>query len=304
MRSFDALGALLRRQHGVVTRAQALEAGLSSRGLERMVRAGELVPLARGLYCSAAVPVGLEQLAMGACLLTGGVASHLTAAVLHGLEGIRPGRLVEVTVPHGRRLWLPFGCVHQARHLDAVDVVRVQGIPCTGPARTLVDSADQLTIAQLTEAVDGAVVAGLTTPGGLRAARERAGLPRVGGAALEIVLATWTPGPDPGSVAEMRLLREMRKRGFPEPERQVVVRDERGRFVARVDFAYRLWRILIEYDGRRRHLNPHRPRENRLAALGYTVLVATAEDLRPGPSPFWEALAAAIAAATRAGRVS
>lgn len=293
----QTLNALLRKQHGVVTRAQVLEAGISPRQLERVVRSGDLVPIARGLYCAAALPVGLEQLAMGACLATGGVASHLTAASLHGFDGVTPGRHVEVTVPHGQRFWLPYARVHQARHLDPPDIVQVRGIPCTGPARTLVDVADQLSVAQLTEAVDGAIVARLTTPAELRAARERAGLPRPGGGTLVVVLEAWTPGPRPGSVAEMRLLREMRRRGLPEPERQLVVRDERGRFIARVDFGYRVWRILIEYDGRRRHLDPRRPRENRLAALGYTVLVATAEDLRPGPSPFWDALAQAIAQA-------
>lgn len=294
-----SLNALLRRQWGVVTRAQALELGLSPRQIERMVHNGELVPLGRGIYCAGAVTVGFEQLVMAACVATDGYASHLTAAVLHGFDGVKPRRPVEVTVPHGHRFWLPFATVHQARHLDPPDLVRVRGIPCTGPSRTLVDVADQLSVVQLTEVVDGAIVAGLTTPAKLQAARQRAGLPRVGGGALAAVVEAWTAGPRPGSIAEMRLLRELRRRGFPEPERQLVVRDELGRFVARVDFGYPAWRILLEYDGRRRHLDPRRPRENRLAALGYTVLVATAEDLRPGPSPFWDALEAAIAKARR-----
>lgn len=75
--------------------------------------------------------------------------------------------------------------------------------------------------------------------------------------------------------------------GVPRPEPQLVVRDELGGFVARVDLAWPDQRLVVEYDG-----DHHRDRavwvrdlrrREELERLGWTVLVVTAADVLRHP---------------------
>ena len=73
--------------------------------------------------------------------------------------------------------------------------------------------------------------------------------------------------------------------GLPEPEVQFVVRDADGRLVARCDLAYPQWNIVIEYDSVQEHtgrgaLLRDSARRNAIAALGFTPVVATVDDLQ------------------------
>lgn len=68
----------------------------------------------------------------------GAVASHRTAAWVHGLLRSRPGT-IHVTAPTRQRAKRDF-VVHFAR-LDCDDVMTVDGIPVTSPARTVLDLA-------------------------------------------------------------------------------------------------------------------------------------------------------------------
>jgi hypothetical protein len=278
-----------RTQHGLVTRAQCLAAGMTPRQIDSLLLSGAWVLVGRGVYRSAAVAVTFEQRALAACLCAGpaAVASHTTAAVLHRLEGVRPGR-IEITIVHTARREVHGVRVHRARHLDPHDRVVISGIPVTSVGRTLVDVATRVTESALTEAIDGAICGRLITPDALRRAADRAGR-RPGKAALGEALALWEPGPIPGSVAEVRLLRRLVEFGFPRPVLQHEIHD-RGQFVARVDFAYPESRVALEYDGRRRHLDPNHRRANAVRAAGWQLLTADAADLR-GHTPFYRELA-------------
>ncbi|MFI5046146.1 MAG: hypothetical protein ACHQIG_03705 [Acidimicrobiia bacterium] len=84
--------------------------------------------------------------------------------------------------------------------------------------------------------------------------------------------------------------------GLPEPTRQYVIRDVTGAFVARVDLAYPELRIAIEYDSYQEHVGKQQlvrdsRRRNAITALGWIVLVGTAEDVRLGQG---RALASAV----------
>ena len=89
----------------------------------------------------------------------------------------------------------------------------------------------------------------------------------------------------PESVPERLLADMLVRQGLPAPQHQFVVRDAAGGFVARVDLAYPEWMVVIEYDsvehhtGTRAHLRDS-ARRNAIADLGYTVLTATAADLK------------------------
>jgi hypothetical protein len=201
---------------------------------------------------------------------------------------------VHVTVVHGRHVGPSGLVIHQSRHLERRDRTWVAGIPATGVARTLVDLAAQLTEAELIEAVDRAVVERNVMPDEVRAALERAGLSRSGRILMQRVLEAWTPGPLPGSVAEMRLIRRIISYGLPSPVRQYEVYDD-GRFLGRVDGAYPDRRVALEYDGEQFHLRPNHARANDLTAAGWQLFTATAVDLRPRATRFYEALSRALA---------
>jgi hypothetical protein len=75
--------------------------------------------------------------------------------------------------------------------------------------------------------------------------------------------------------------------GLPKPELQVEIRDERGRFLGRVDFLFRAQRTIVEFDGLikyggaggRRALIAEKRREDSLRALGFQVVRPTWRDL-------------------------
>ena len=105
----------MRNQHGLITFDQALLVGLTPDQVRARVRRGEWVGVARRLYRSAIVPVTFEQRVLYGCLLAGSdaMASHMTAAVLHRLEGARagtvplePGLIVATRYERGAR-WRP-----------------------------------------------------------------------------------------------------------------------------------------------------------------------------------------------------
>src|SRR5947208_837515 len=123
-------------------------------------------------------------------------------------------------------------------------------VPCTRPARILVECAELLGHEELCELVDEVLCRRLTTVDGVHQAMARAGRSpgRKGLIDLERALEVWTPGPRPGSPAEMRLARCLVRWGFPPPQRQVKIHDGRGGFVARVDLGWPKRRVGLEYE--------------------------------------------------------
>lgn len=277
------IARLARLQHGLVTRAQALAAGLSPSTIRRRVAAGAWVRRAAGVYAVATAPATWRQQVLVACLAVDGVASHRTAASLWGLSGFRPGPL-HVLVPNGRLDRRRRVTVHQTTALPPGDVARVDGIPVTRVARTLVDLASCTSERELEEAVDDALCRRLVTLDRLvRRADALLGSGRTGSATLRRVLATWDDGAAPQEVAEARLFRRLVRAGLPPPMTQVEVYDD-GRFVARLDVAWPERRLGVELDGFRWHAAPRaferdRLRRNRLVSLGWTVFQATPADL-------------------------
>ncbi len=87
------------RQNGNVTHHQLLDAGLSSEQIERLRRAGWLIPRHTGVFAVGYVPAPRESawhaavLALGA----GAVLSYASAAALWGMA--RATAIIEVTVP-------------------------------------------------------------------------------------------------------------------------------------------------------------------------------------------------------------
>jgi predicted transcriptional regulator of viral defense system len=154
-----------RAQHGVATRAQLRERGLAPHAIDRVVRAGRVIVLRRGLYQIGPQPAvrAAETAAVLACG-PGGRVSHTSAAAFHGvLDASRAAKTVEVTVPRGKRRRIEGVRIHRMRDLLPDEVTVLDGIPVTTPARTLLDIAETMTLREVEQALATAYRKGLVT---------------------------------------------------------------------------------------------------------------------------------------------
>jgi hypothetical protein len=226
-------------QHGLLLKTQAAHCGLSVRQIEWRIVSGRWSAVAAGVYRLAASPSSWQQVALAACLAgpASTVASHVTAAALHGLT--KPPPLPQIIVPRGATPRVPFAAVRWAT-VGPQDRLVVDGIPCTGVARMLIDCAAVLSEARLNAVVDTAFCAGKSHPTAVVRAIERAqsGRGKKGVARLRAAVEAWTPGIVPGSPAEMRLLRQIGSWGFDEPEAQLELRTADGELVGRIDLGW------------------------------------------------------------------
>jgi hypothetical protein len=293
------VAAQAEKQYSLITHQQGLDAGLTAEQIQWRRRTGRWESTAaRKVYAMAGSKATWQQAATAAVLAgpSGTVASHLTAAAL--LDAAKAPAIPHVTVPANASGRYQGAVVHWG-DLDPVDVCTVAGIPCTGPARTLVDCAAVVGHEALCALVDQI----LFRHGDARRVREAmkraARAPgRRGFPSLQEALVVWTPGPKPGSPAEMRLVRHLHRLGFPLPERQWKVRDANRRLVGKIDLAWPRWMVGLEYDGGEFH-GPRRwtaddERQDDLEALGWQIGRATKHDLEPGATGVETWLAARV----------
>jgi hypothetical protein len=290
MRSFRdadaAAAACASAQDAALSHAQARAAGLSDDQIHHRCRTGAWRRPVAGVYVIAGSPDTPQQrarIAYLACAPADGVLSHVTAAAAEGLCSY--SLLPHVTVPPGSSPRCRGARVHRGT-VPERDRAWRDGLRITSPSRTLVDLAAVLDRPSLEEIVDVAFCRRVASRESTLAAAARAGRRRHGVALLRDVVAVWSPTIEPGSVAEVRLLRLLADLGLTGLVSQYEVRDETGAFVARLDLADPEHRQAFEYDGVKAH-NPRRwdrdePRYGRLRALGWRVEPVTKLDLLPG----------------------
>src|SRR5215216_1835875 len=98
----SAVRHLAAAQHGILTRAQLLDAGLGPRTIDRWIHTGRLITLHRGVFALGHLPPSPHARTMAAVLACGprAVLSHRSAAQLWGL--IRYSGPPEITAPTKR----------------------------------------------------------------------------------------------------------------------------------------------------------------------------------------------------------
>ncbi|MFN2589662.1 MAG: type IV toxin-antitoxin system AbiEi family antitoxin domain-containing protein [Actinomycetota bacterium] len=94
METHRAIARILARQHGLITRKQALHVGLSPRSIYQRLETGSWERAQRGVYRLAAAPGSWHQHVLAACLAAGpsAVASHRSAAALWDFSGRHSSR--------------------------------------------------------------------------------------------------------------------------------------------------------------------------------------------------------------------
>src|SRR3954453_9023543 len=146
-------------QHGLLTRADALKAGLSDDQLARQLAGGELVAVHQNVYRPAGAPVTRRQQLLAACMAcdNAGYAARRSAAELWTVAGIVAPR-PEIVVVGTRLPRLDGVDTHRTDRLEEVDVTEVDGIPITGIARTLLDLGAVLRPNRVESAIEDAVL--------------------------------------------------------------------------------------------------------------------------------------------------
>src|SRR6478672_9399118 len=104
----DAVAAIQRRQHGLVTVAQAVAAGLTADQVRDLYRRGVWAMEREGVYAPAGAPPTAERAILGAVLAADGPAwaSHGTAGWLERLRYVEQPDAIELLRPLGRHVRL------------------------------------------------------------------------------------------------------------------------------------------------------------------------------------------------------
>jgi hypothetical protein len=234
------LAEMAARSHGVVTRRQLLQAGITHDEIKHRVAAGALLREYRGVY-----RVGHRARSVEATFLAavwacgdGAVLSGRAAAHLWGLiKGSAPAP--EVTAPAKRRVQ---GVT--TRRVPAIERTTHRGIPVTTVPRTLVDLAAQLPLDALARACHEAGVLHDTTPRQVDAILAKR--PRTRGAAkLRAILS----GDAQVTLSELerRFQERLKQAGLPLPKTN---KRAHGR---RVDCRWPDHRLTVELDSYRYH---------------------------------------------------
>lgn len=273
---------LAEKQHGVVGRAQLLDAGVGRRAIGIRLERGSLHLVHRGVYAVGYPLLSLEGRWMAAVLACGpgAVLSHRAAGRLWRLIP-RASALAEVTRPGSFRSRSGIVAHRSAVPDDETSVV--DGIPVTSVSRTLLDLAAVLTKRQLERALNEAEVLRLTDKLSVPALLER--YPRRRGSAVLRALFR-----DRAAVRGITR-RELERRfqvvldgtDLPRPRRNAHV-SVQGRFFE-VDCLWAEQRLIVELDGRESHgtdlaFEKDRERDRLLLVEGWRVARITWRQLR------------------------
>jgi hypothetical protein len=257
----QSLADVLERQEGVLTREQAIAAGLTRHAIAARLAAGRWQRLHQGVYVTFSGPVPRGAALWGAVLRAGdhAVLSHHTAAETWKLSD-RTTALIHVSVPRqaGPLAFAGVTVHYSSRLPEARHPTRLP--PQTTLEETVLDLADVAATAE--DAVAWAIKAcqrRLTTPeriGTAMTARTRVRRRRdIGDALTEVGEGVHSP-------LELRYKRDVEGRhALPRGRRQVVTtRDSRRNYQ---DVRYEDYGVCVELDGVAAHPEESRRRDAR-----------------------------------------
>jgi very-short-patch-repair endonuclease len=273
------LARIARRQHGVVTRKQLLDARVSKEEIRWRIKRGALLVVHPGVYRVGHKAPSIEARYIAAVLACGegAVLSGMAAGYLWGLiKGSAPPP--EVTTPKDRKV--KGVQIRRARRRET-EATTHHGIPITTVPRTLVDISSMLSSADLARACHEAGVLHGTTP---RQVEEVLNKRPTTPAAKQLrkvmngeVHVTLSP-------LERAFLKRLRAAGLPEP----VMNRKAGE--RRVDCRWSDHRLTVELDSYRYHSSRHaweldRRREREAHARGDDFRRYTRDDVFEEPEP-------------------
>lgn len=281
-------------------RAEALAVLGGRIALERALADGSWRRVLRGTYAPSETPDGLELRSRAAqrLLPEHAVVADRCLLWLLRIDVLPVGPpVLEVVVPRGCVVPRRTGIRARTAAVPAQDRMLLDplAVPCLRPVRAVADLLRRLPRVEAVVVADAVQHAGLADADTLsRELAQHAGLRGVRRAVQALELSDRRAESPPETRVRLALVQA----GLA-PVPQHVVRDERGRELARVDLAFPAQRIAIEYDGRAVHEREDvfardRQRQNDLVRAGWLVLRFTAADLRHGAAGVVATVVAAL----------
>jgi len=272
---------LVRRQEGVVTRAQLLGLGLGAKAVGHRLTTGRLVARHRGVYTLGPGPqtdLARWVAAVWACGENSAL-SHDSAAAHARMKAEEDRSVVHVSTTTRARTRPDDEVrivVHRVRHLDRADVGWIGLIRATRIPRIYVDEADRLDYAGLRRLADAQR---RIDPAAIRAAQQRS--PNRRGAA-NLTRLLERDEPHTKSVLERLFLALCAARRLRRPDHLNV---PCAGYV--VDALYDVERLVVELDGRAYHerraqMASDRRRDAAVQIAGFRVLRLVWDQFGPG----------------------
>jgi len=255
---------------------------MSDREIAGAVRSGRLHRIFRGAYAvghSNVSEIGRLRAATLACG-KGAVVSHRSAAALLGLLNEGPV-VIDVIAPPSRGRKIDGIRFHRVRPPRPEEVGTVDGIPCTSPARTLVDLSGTVGDWTLRSCFERAAQRRMLDIAAIEASADPG---RRGVGSLRALIEEWrraAPVAKKGrlkSPLEAKVLPLVLRRAVPAPLLNAPVQIADGRI--EVDFLWPDHRFVLEADSRDFHGNAvaferDRRRDRELMRAGYSSLRVT-----------------------------
>ena len=266
-----------RKQLGLITRRQALAAGLTEKAIRERVRLGAWTTARRGVFVVGAVPWTWEQQILAAVLAAGPdvVASHRSALRLW--DAVKAAGRPELLVQGDRRVRVAGVQVHESILFPDIDRTTRKGVPATTLSRTIVDASARQDPRSVGIWIDEGMRRHHLDLRELRSCVARLlGPGRRNVRSVQAALSLRDPTYDPGdSQLEAMLLRALLEEGLPLPAQQHAVRRPDGS-LAFLDLAYPEVMIAMEADGWGAHgsrsaFDPDRLRGNDITLLGWQL---------------------------------
>ncbi|WP_289019364.1 type IV toxin-antitoxin system AbiEi family antitoxin domain-containing protein [uncultured Ornithinimicrobium sp.] len=273
--------AVASRQHGVVTRAQALAAGMTAKQVRWRLHRGDWQPVHRGVYLTTTGTITWQARAWAALLRCGDGACLAMDAAAHvwRLTTLEPATIT-VGVPEGRHPTPVEGVAVTRRRRLLTRTV--DGFPVTRLAQTVIDLADRRN-GTLDDAVALAARACQRRSATQAALLEELSARRAHRWGRELRLAFGEIGEGAESLPEVwYVTRVQEPHGLPAFERQAREEDS-----TRTDLKNRQYGVNLEVDGLVWHAGEQfhgdRRRDRRAAARGEVTLRMTYLELDQSP---------------------
>lgn len=288
------------KQHGVISRSQLHRLGMSDSAIAHAIRTGRLHRVFRGTF--ALTPQISRRGRLSAAVLAcgkGAVISHRSAGALLGLLSDGPA-VIDVIPPHERGREIDGIRFHRVRTPRRDEVGTVHGIPCTSPARTLVDLAGTVGDWTLRSCFERAAQRKVLDILAIEASMDPG---RRGNRSLRALIDEWRRAAAVAkkgklkSPLEAKVLPLVLRRNLPTPLLNAPVEIANGRI--EVDFLWPDQRLVVEADSRDFHgtevaFERDRWRDRELFRAGYNTLRITSHQAERETAAVADAIAARL----------
>jgi hypothetical protein len=244
----------------LLERHELAQLGIGKSAVDHALARTQVLRLQKNVYALPGAVATYEQRLLAAVLAAGpeAVASHRAAAILLGVARRNAPEVIELTVPRLRNPHPVGSVVHRSGDLAPEHCVVIDGIPCTGPLRTMIDLGAVEPEHIVEDVLERALTNGVVTIRGVEwMLTELSQKGRAGCGVIRSILDGRALGSAVADgLLEPRMARLFRRFGIPMPEFQYELRTPSGLFVARFDFAYVHLKHAFEVDGYENHGSP------------------------------------------------